>query len=525
MKGPVALASGLLLAMMLATLAVVDGFSVMSKPLWLDEYHTLLLADRQGVLDSLRSLAQGADFNPPTLHLFYRAFDTLLGGLTPFTMRVLSLGCVWLTLVCVYATLRRHFPAAAAFGGACAIWAHPLTITYAFDARFYAPWLLFSALLAWSAGVDAARPDSRRRDVLLALSSVLVCTIHYFGIFSRTLIAVAVMVTAPDDRPGSSTPWRRRVRAVAPMLSGPLALLLCTPFYLGQRQALTTATWVAPMNAAQLQAFLADYFVWVGFVLPLAGWLGVRLLQHARDGRSFPSRSSLARPDTLALLALAAVPIIVVVFSAVVQPSLIRRYAIPALLCWAPLIAFALADMRLPARAVVLAGQLALGVVLVRAQVLGVRQVVRDLSADAASIRATGPDASVVCRTRQRLYQLAAPAAGEPAPGTGVCRFLDFDEATAQTVRGAAATDPNGVRFLTVERDVARVHARIYGFPALSPVEQLRQRDRFYLLDETDTEAFSHLWFPAFDVRGIAPRLFLLQRTSPPISSHVPDAG
>lgn len=514
--GGLALASGGLLAVMLTTLAASGGFALLSKPLWLDEYHTYLVATRQSLADSLRSLAMGADFNPPALHLLYRTVDTIGGGLTPFSMRFVSFLCVWLSLTVAFAIVRRHLASSAAFGAACALWAHPLAITYAFDARFYGPWLLVSALLVWATGVDRQAAVSYRRDIAMALSAVGVCTIHYFGVFVWAVIAVVVVVSGVSERKSRAAIWR----FAAPMLSGPLALLACVPFYLGQRRALSTATWVAPVSMAQLVAFLADYVWWIGLFVPLVLWAIVRLVQQWRGERTIVARISTRDRDLVALVALAAVPLIVVVFSVAVQPSLVRRYAIPGLLAWVPVAALILADVPRVVRTLVLAGHVALAVALVRGQVAGVHRDVADVLSDASAIRAQGTGATVVCRTRQRAYALATLADPAHPLGTSVCRFPVFADTTTPAAAGLDESLVALVRMQTVERDVARVHARLYGFPQLSAVEDLRQQAQFYLLDEADTEAFGRLWFPSFTIRRVAPRLFRLSRVAQ--SAHTP---
>ncbi len=500
---------------MLTTLAAADGFALLSKPLWLDEYHTYLLATRQGLSDSLRSLAMGADFNPPALHLLYRALDAIGGGLTPFSMRFVSFLCVWLALTFALAIVRRHLATSAAFGAACALWAHPLAITYAFDARFYGPWLLLSVLLVWATGVDRAAAVSRRRDIAVAVSAVGVCTIHYFGVFVWAILAVAVVVSSLRDRKTAAA----ILRSVAPMLCGPLALLACVPFYLGQRRALSTATWVAPVSMEQLVAFLADYFWWMGLFVPLVVWTIVRLVQQRKGQRTVVARLSTWDRDLQALVALAAVPLILVVFSVAVQPSLVRRYAIPGLLAWVPVAALLLADVPRVVRTLVLAGHVALAVALVRGQVEGTHRATAELVADAGAIRAQGTGATVVCRTRQRAYALATLVDPAHPLSTSVCHFPVFDDATTPATAGLDAALAASVRMQTVERDVARVHARLYGFPHVAAVEALRQQTHFYLLDETDTETFGHLWFPLFTIQRVAPRLFRLSRAQ---SVHAP---
>src|SRR5678815_3145973 len=58
-------------------LVLLRAGAALSRPLWLDEIHTYLLATDQGVIESLRSLAAGADYNPPALYLLYRAVGML----------------------------------------------------------------------------------------------------------------------------------------------------------------------------------------------------------------------------------------------------------------------------------------------------------------------------------------------------------------------------------------------------------------------------------------------------------------
>ncbi|MBL0171660.1 MAG: glycosyltransferase family 39 protein [Gemmatimonadaceae bacterium] len=514
----VALASGFLLLLMLGTLAASGGFLLMSKPLWLDEYHTWLLADQQSVLKSLVSLAQGADFNPPTLHLIYRVVAKILGGLTPFTMRVVSLASVWLALTVAYATLRRHVSRPAAFVGSFALWAHPLVITHAFDARFYGPWLLFTALMTWSVGLDASMVTSKRRNIALALSSALECTIHYFGIFVWVVIVLSAIVADRGPKCGPQATWRK----FAPALSGPLLLVLCTPFYFGQRQALSVSTWVDPINAEQLRNFAATFYLWPGLLIPLCGWVFFRILfRGGLQAIPNPSASFLRRPEILALLALAALPVVLLAFSVAVQPSMISRYAIPSLLLWPPLVAFVIEDVRGLIRAMMLVGYAALAMVLVRVQVRDAQRAISELNVDAATILSLGSDATVVCRSRHRAYQLGTIAGGGRPLSRNICTMLDFDEALVRSLTEGTPADRQTIKFLTLERDVARVHSEIYGFPRMTSVQQLQQRDLIYVLEESwDPAWLPQMMFPAFSVRRVAARMFLLQRVSPAQISH-----
>ena len=80
-----------------------------SQPLWLDEIHTVLVAGRQGLIASMKSLGAGADFNPPALFLIYRGIGTLAGGLSEVTLRAVAFASVVATIPLVYALLRDGF--------------------------------------------------------------------------------------------------------------------------------------------------------------------------------------------------------------------------------------------------------------------------------------------------------------------------------------------------------------------------------------------------------------------------------
>src|SRR4051812_41373172 len=75
-------------------IAALGAWAMVTRPLWLDEIHTYLVAGTQSLPDSVRSLAAGADFNPPAIYFLYRAVALLAGGLSPVTARVVSAACV-----------------------------------------------------------------------------------------------------------------------------------------------------------------------------------------------------------------------------------------------------------------------------------------------------------------------------------------------------------------------------------------------------------------------------------------------
>jgi hypothetical protein len=67
-------------------------------------------------------------------------------------------------------------------------------------------------------------------------------------------------------------------------------------------------------------------------------------------------------------------------------------------------------------------------------------------------------------------------------------------------------------RFAIVERDVARAHARIFGFPRIVSIDSLRNVTDFYLLEPDSTRAPTVSEFPHMRISRVAPRLFHVVR-------------
>src|SRR5690349_21611983 len=206
--------AGALVALVIIELLVLRATPAITRPLWLDEVHTYLLAGTQSVGESMRSLASGADFNPPTLYLLYRVVGLVVGGLSEVPMRLVALASVLGALTITYRLLREDFERTPAALATLTTWANPVVVNVAFDARFYGPWLFGAAWLVFEA---IRRLDGRSTGtvgaVRLAVAAVFVCTIHYFGILS--LGAVAIVAVWRTD-------LRHAARALIPAIVGPM---------------------------------------------------------------------------------------------------------------------------------------------------------------------------------------------------------------------------------------------------------------------------------------------------------------
>ena len=467
------------------------GGILFTRPLWLDEIHTLLVAGRQDMRTSMRGLAAGTDFNPPTLYLLYRAVAQLSGGLSESVLRLVGVASVVGAICVVYWVLRDQFDRWAAGVGALAVWAQSIVVAEAFDARFYGPWLLGAAALSLAVQVRIGRPTWINA-VGLATASVFLCTIHYFGVFSW-LSGVSVALWF-----GRATVMRTVVRLI-PGLAGPVALALCAPFYVGQRAALSTATWIPDLSVGSVLFLVGLALLTPPVAVAAIGWAATRILQRGSKTASARGPGPSLTLGPALLVGQALVPVALAVFSLVVQPAMQPRYSIAAALVAAPIVALAYTRSLPLFRLITLAAILVSG----GAQVSDARRTARSRAAvvhdDLEQVaRIAARDTSVVVRRRHSLYPLVIE---RPALASHLV-LLD-----------GTSVAPND-RFEAVERDVARVHRRQYGFPRTVSRTDLDSASTFYFLEQDSTRVPTPAEFPDRRIERVGPRLFRLETTS-----------
>jgi hypothetical protein len=466
--------------------------AVFTRPLWLDEIHTVLVAGRQDTLTSMQSLRAGADFNPPTLYLLFRGIAALTGGLSPTMMRIVAVASVVATLPIVYALLRDQFSPLPSAIGAFAVWAQSVVVTEAFDARFYGPWLFGAAIL--SLAVRNALNDERRwiNGVFLVIASVFVCTIHYFGILSWSGAVFAAIWFAEGER-------HRRVIRLLPALAGPLALAMCAPFYLGQRAALTTATWIPDLSLVSAILLLVTALVAPPVAVTVIGWVASRLMQRTPPPASTPAPTRRFALGSALLLGQALVPVALAIFSLTVQPAMQPRYSIAAALWAAPIVALAFAQSTLLFRVIGAAAIVVSSVRLVSDEGARARARARDVQQDIDQVsRIATADTTVVVRWRHSLYPILID---RPALAS---RLALFD---------ATSLAPND-KFAAVERDVARVHLRHYGVPRIVTPADADSIPAFYFLEIGFTRGPTATEFPGRRIQRVSQRLFRIDRAA-----------
>lgn len=489
-----------------AIVPLIGGSILWTRPLWFDELCCVAyVVEDASPVDVVQRVARSWDYAPPLLHLLVWPLARLTGGdVTPVILRSFSVASVALALLFVYATLRRRFSPLPSAGGALAIAGHGLVLAHAFEGRFYGPWLCLAAAYAWSLGVSR----ERRRNVAQAVFALLLVSIHWFALFSLVLMIGGALLVLPGS-------LKARTRYVAWSAMGFLALLALAPMAVRQRAEAVGYLWLPSLNGAQI-VDMARLF-WLTAVPVAAALLLLARTLHNPELRP-QLRASLRDPGLAALSALALMPVVLILVSALLQPAMLDRYGIVTVLAWAPAVALALRSMAGAARA---AGVMALVLVMVlnAQRVIKERQDFADSVAAArvSFLEAKSRQVPIVFWGLHSIYPVAGPVS-ERAPGA-LARYLDLPDSSFAALFPGDAMEPVRKKY-RLDRDQARGHARTYGFPVLATQAQLDSTPRFLLLagelslpgGYKRPESFGRALFPEHRVSRLNGTLSLFER-------------
>jgi len=339
---PSAVQGAILLVLILAVAWGVAGQRLLHRPFWMDELHSWLLITDPSIDHAMSALADGADYNPPTYYLAARAL-TVLGPITEFRLRLLSLSITIGTMLAVYLMLVRRFSVSVSLAATLAAASHPLLILQSTEARFYALWL---CLLMWYCWLLTARPQSTparwTRGTVLAFLAAAICTTHYFGIISVGLVTTAWVGFLRHDR-------RAFVQGIALMCVAVTAVVCCLPLLTGQKAALTCATWIKPPTISSSLEYVSQFLpmlpLGICFGCAAAGWFmrqQPKGTHEVSDSNPVPDGGRWTVENSV-LVSLLLLPVALIGFSWLVQPALVNRYATVAIAGMVPVYAWLLA--------------------------------------------------------------------------------------------------------------------------------------------------------------------------------------
>lgn len=487
------LVAALALLVQLVWLVTTSAWSAFSRTPWIDECVTLLLAGDPSLRHAAAALFAGIDSNPPTLHLIVRAVAAFFDGPTPVLLRSVAFASLWLAMIALYGVLRRSYSPFSSGVAVLVFAGHPLVIHHGFDGRYYAPWITF---VTWFC-LALPRPDqihlSRGRRVALAIASSLLCTIHYFGIVTLGIVLAADFLV-------NRAPIVDWLRSRAAVIAGPLSLLLFLPLFLSQQAASPASTWVPPLDLQHAG------FEFGRLILPLLRALGVVLAGVALNWvivASWPERPRFdAIRAQLPVAALAAMPLALAVFSWIVQPVFMARYAIAFVPAAAPLAAFLLARLKPLPLGVVASLLLLLGGISMKADVERLREMEADRQHLWGILEALPPEAPVYFERIHDLYPLCHVRGSCP---DGYALFDD-------------ATEPGHwlANLSVISREMGRMLETHYGGPPVRAYGQLEdQRGLFFVRTHRDLETLEKQ-FPDFRASASAGQVVRLERRSTP---------
>jgi len=234
--------------------------------------------------------------------------------------------------------------------------------------------------------------------------------------------------------------------------------------------------------------------------LPIAIALVCWVLTRAHTWRAGTRSERVAEPTfslgpTL-LLGQLAIPFTLVAFSLFVQPATELRYWIVGAFAAAPVVALVVARATTPVRWIATVAMIGSSVKTMvgegnRAELFAVR-VKGDVR---VATELAGSGALVVARWRDTLYPMLLEQP-DLRSHMAVLDSTPFDTANA---------------FFAVERDIARIHSRIYGLPSVVTPAELGRLPSFYLMEPESESAPTAKEFPRHNVSRVADRVFHLE--------------
>ena len=492
-----------------------DLWVLFTRPFWLDEWHTILVARRDSLQQVFSDLYHGSDFGPPLTHVIAWTYGKIF-GLTPVSLRLLSLTFVVAGLVLLYFALRRRFDTMPSLAGVLAVASHQLVVSQSLEWRFYAPWVMFACALVWAFTIDNDRPSSRRRDVAIALASMGMVTSHWFGVITLGLMSTGAFFAwcHPERSEGSAgwfANWRVALRRVLPTAAGFVTFAICFPLMLGQRGSVVEKSWMPDFTIGQLWVMLRIFWFafvpWVGILMALAAML----IPSARDRVRAAVLPTLRDPAVAAMLALLVMPLILAVIS-LKQPAMLPRYSITMLLAWAPIVAFGLNALPRVPRAIALVWLVLLGYS--RVIRLGIEHrsfTVAIAAGQQAASTSCSRGVPILFHVRHLMYPSTE---GSNHAGCDL-RYLSISNETL------AAMYPTGnmPRFFRLENEFSELHGRMYGFPVVAREAQMDSARSFLLVGwdaslpqgYKDIEKFRAAVFPQHRVTRLTENLALFE--------------
>jgi hypothetical protein len=428
-----------------------------TRPFWLDEFHTLAVVKEERADQLLLKLSRGGDLNPPGLHLVLWLISKVTSLSDELLLRSFSCAVGLGGLIATYFLLRIRFPWRVSWVAVLGMWSSsPQLIQQMFEGRTYSFWFATVAILCLLLGL---RATGIWQVVCVAAVAAMMCSIHYFGIITIGLIIVSQFCCNLRDT-------RQRWLIGAALASGVITLIAWLPVYFRQRAAIPVPTWIPPPTLGACGAFIEEFSLSYAMTLPILAYALQVLL--GRSSGDAPLEDGLEFKIYAGACGLILLPVAIAVFSYVIQPAQMTRYAVPAAMAYAPLIA--LISRRL--NRAVLEGMAVLFFIVGLRGALVVYEIRPDFHDATSIINASSVDRPLIVHWRVVAYPLFRYTGTDP----DIVRV-------SYLFRGNKLS-----RFDEWEHTIARRMAELFDLPKTIELDELALLSEFYLLVEEGEE-------------------------------------
>lgn len=286
--------------------------------LWIDEFCTLEVARQTIPMGIIRAVLEGADAQPPLYAMLVHATLPLVHS-DPLAIRLPSTLGYCATFFCLLAFYRRGMPAVYAFAAAMLVSVDCLYFSHTGRPYGLVLGCAAGALLSWRAATSGAH---RRLGILgLAFCLAVMPALHFFAmLFLGPLLLAEIVRWRSSGKPDAAV--------LAAMTAPVLVMAAHYPLIAADRRFM--AHYWSPASWSMIPQFYQSYF------LPMLGvcLLPLISIQVLPKGLSQPAagQQRWRFDEWVALVALAAMPVVAVAVSTFTTHSFVPRYAIWAVL-------------------------------------------------------------------------------------------------------------------------------------------------------------------------------------------------
>jgi hypothetical protein len=296
-----------------------------AKALWLDELMTLTTASQPTAHGVWTVMSRGFDIQPPAFYFLERVMLKLVAN-TALALRLPSILAFACIVICTFVFAKKRNGELIACLCAVVLLCTSLFHTYLTEAR---PYNLALACIAFAL-VCYQRLPSLPWTAMLAASLALAESFHYYGVFAMIPFGLAEMVFTFKAR-------RIRWLVWVALACGAVPLVFTWPLLSAARRYYGTRLFARP-DLAAVRGYYSAFFVLkdnsVGFSIAIAAAAGIVYLYFWRKNK-IRERTNVNETDlaegTL-LLALTALPFVVLPLTLLMHGALLNRYVLAAIL-------------------------------------------------------------------------------------------------------------------------------------------------------------------------------------------------